>query len=87
MLRSAVRNLSKPKDTEPVSVRVQWYVDQGYRVVSQTDAGVQLVKPKQFSFVWALLWFLCLGVGLVVYLLYYAGKKDQSVFIPSGSGP
>ncbi len=41
----------------------------------------QLVKPKKFSFLWAILWFLLFGVGLVVYLLYYAGKKDQTVYL------
>jgi hypothetical protein len=36
---------------------------------------------------WAFLWFLCLGVGLVVYLLYYAAKKDQQVYLTASSLP
>jgi len=31
-------------------------------------------KPKQFSFLWALLWFLVFGIGIVVYLIYYASR-------------
>jgi len=81
MLRGAIRNLSRPKDTEPLGAQIHWYVKQGYRVVSQSETHAQLVKPKQFSFVWAFLWFLCLGVGLIVYLLYYAAKKDQQVYL------
>jgi hypothetical protein len=53
----------------------------GWRVVSQTDAAAQLVKPREFSATWAFLWFLACGVGLVVYLLYYAGKRDQQLYL------
>lgn len=81
MLRAAVRNLSRPKKEEPLQEHINWYLDQGYRVASQTETSAQLVKPKGFSFVWAFLWFLCLGVGLIVYLLYYAAKKDESVYL------
>lgn len=81
MLRNAIRNASKPKDDAPLQQQIDWYVGQGYRVMSQTETSAQLVKPKQFSFVWAFLWFLLLGVGLIVYLLYYASKKDQTVYL------
>ena len=56
-------------------------VRQGYRVLAQTDTTAQLVKPKSFSAGWAIMWFLVFGVGLVVYLLYYAGKKDQQAYL------
>jgi uncharacterized membrane protein len=39
------------------------------------------VKSKKFSFLFALLWFLLLGVGLIVYLIYYAGKRDKQVYL------
>jgi len=55
------------------------YQKQGYRVVWRDDERAQLVKPKEFSFWWALFWLLMLGVGIVVYLIYYAAKKDQIV--------
>jgi hypothetical protein len=41
----------------------------------------QLVKPKKFGFIWALVWFLLFGIGLIVYLLYYWGKRDQTVYL------
>lgn len=86
MLRSAVRNLSRPGKERPLEEHIDWYAKQGYRVVSQTEHSAQLVKPKQFSFIWALLWFLCLGVGLIVYLLYYASKKDKMVYLTESAG-
>lgn len=57
------------------------YVRKGFRVQSRTDTEAQLVKPKKFSFLWAALWFLMLGIGLIVYLLYYAAKKDEQVYL------
>ena len=60
---------------------IKRYVKRDFRVVSRTDTTAQLVKPKKFNFLWAILWFLLFGVGLIVYLLYYAGKKDQTVYL------
>jgi len=63
------------------------YVRRGFRVVSQTSTTAQLVKPKKFSFLWAALWLLVFGVGIFIYLLYYAAKRDKQVYIevdPSG---
>lgn len=57
------------------------YVKRGYRVQSRTDTEAQLVRPKRFSFFWAFLWFLLIVVGLLVYLLYYASKKDETVYL------
>ncbi len=56
-------------------------VRQGYRVVSETETSAQLIKPKVFSFVWAFVWFLFLGVGVLVYIFYYMAKKDQTVYL------
>jgi len=64
-----------------LEAEVQSYVSRGFRVVSQTPTTAQLVKPKKFSFVWAFLWFLVAVVGLIVYLLYYASKRDEQVFL------
>jgi hypothetical protein len=48
---------------------------------SRTDTTAHLVKPKKFSFLLAALGLLFWGIGLLLYLLYYWSKKDQSVFI------
>lgn len=77
---------TKPGPESPLQDHINWHVRQGYRVVSQTEASAQLVKPKSFSFVWAFLWFLLAGIGLVVYLIYYAAKKDQQVYLYVESG-
>jgi len=57
------------------------YLKRGFRVVSQTETTAQLVKPKSFSFLWAFLWLLMLGVGLIVYLIYYWSKRDETVYL------
>lgn len=56
-------------------------VAKGFRVLSQTETSAQLVKPKKFSFWWALFWFLWLGIGVLVYVFYYASKRDQNVYL------
>jgi len=68
-------------DWLPLQERVSRYVGRGYRVLSQTEQGVQLVRPKQFSFVWATAWFLLCGVGVLVYVFYYASKKDDTLYL------
>lgn len=60
---------------------VRKYAERGYRVVSRGVTTAQLVKPKKFSFIWALLWFLVFGVGILVYLFYYAAKQDQTIYL------
>jgi hypothetical protein len=60
---------------------VKWNTD-GYRVVSQTDFTAQLVKPKQFSILWFVLWLLlAVGPALLYVLYYFAVKKDRAIFI------
>ena len=73
--------IGKPSAEAPLQEHIGWYVRQGYRVASQTETTAQLVKPKRFSFVWALGWFLLFGIGLIVYLLYYAAKKDKAIYL------
>ena len=60
---------------------IKRFVKKGFRVISRTDTTAQLVKPKKFSFFWAFMWFLLVGIGLIVYLLYYAGKKDDTIYL------
>lgn len=57
------------------------YLGQGYRVVSQTDTTAQLVKPKSFSCLLAVVLFLLGVVPLIIYLLFYLASKDQQVYI------
>ena len=82
-------HIGKPAAAAPLQEHIDWYVRQGYLVVSQTEGSAQLVKPKQFSFIWALFWFLWFGVGVLVYLFYYMAKKDRTVYLkappPTGS--
>lgn len=60
------------------------HVHQGYLVVSQTNHTAQLRRPKTFSCLWAALWFLFFGIGIVVYLIYYGAKRDDLVYVEIG---
>lgn len=73
--------IGRPKDDAPLQEHIDWYVGQGYQVISQTETSAQLVKRKRFSVMWALLWTLVVLVGFFVYLLYYLVKKDQGVYL------
>jgi len=57
---------------------------QGYQIISQTDATAQMRKPRTFSFLWAALWFLLFGVGILVYVFYYLSKEDKIILIEVG---
>jgi len=65
--------------------RIAMYVKHGYHVTERTEHSAQLVKPKKFSFFWATAWFLCFGVGILVYLFYYWSKRDQVVYLQDNS--
>jgi hypothetical protein len=49
----------------------------GYMVTSRTDSQVHMVRPKTFSALWAVAWFLLCGFGVLVYIFYWMGKKDD----------
>lgn len=57
------------------------YMRDGFFVRQRTTTTAQLVKPKKFSFLWAFLWFLMLGIGIIVYLIYYAAKQDEGRYV------
>lgn len=60
---------------------IQQHVAIGFRVVSQTPASAQLLRPKTFSCAIATLSFLVFGVGFLVYIFWYASQKDQIVYL------
>lgn len=62
------------------------YVQQGYRVVSQTENTVQLIKPKQFSLFIAIILLLFFILPFVIYLLYYLTQKEKAVYIVVNDG-
>lgn len=70
-----------------LQARINTYVGQQYRVVSQTDYSAQLVKPKRFSFVWFLVWVLTVG-GWPFYLLYhiFLKRERQAYLVVDESG-
>jgi hypothetical protein len=60
---------------------VQKYIWRGYRVVSRTPTTAQLVKPKQFSIILAILGLIIAVVGLVIYLIIYMAMRDSQVYL------
>jgi len=57
------------------------YMTEGYLVTLRTDTQLQLIRKKQFSLLWAVLWTFLFGIGLLVYIFYYISKKDEQVNI------
>lgn len=52
----------------------------GWRVTSRDDYTAQLLKPKEFSALAAFMFFLLLGIGLLIYLFIYAAERDTLAF-------
>ena len=87
---SAGRLVLRAGYTEPVSdaersreleEEIAQYMSEGFFVRQRTVYTAQLVRPKKFSFIWALLWFLLFGIGIIVYLIYYAAKQDEGRYV------
>lgn len=72
---------NQPQPHPALTKEIKKYVKSGYRVVNQTNTTAQLVRPKRFSCLWASLWFLALGIGLIFYLFYYKGKSDDIIYL------
>jgi hypothetical protein len=75
------RPLSEAERSALLDGEISDYAGEGFSVRQRTATTAQLVRPKKFSFFWAPVWFLMLGVGLVVYLLYYAAKRDEGRYV------
>lgn len=77
--------MSEPMTTEMrrniLEQEIQSYVRRGYRVLSQTDTSAQLIKPKKFSFLLAVLLFIIMVLPFILYLLWYMASKDKTVYI------
>jgi hypothetical protein len=67
--------------TTPLRQEIDRLVGDGYMVVSETETSAQLLKKKQFAVGWAIFWFLMLGFGLLLYIIYYLSKKDSTVYL------
>lgn len=59
----------------------------GFHVTSQTATTAQLLRAKKFSFLFAVLWLLFLGIGLLVYVLYYVSKSDDTIYLDLDTQP
>ena len=81
LLPGAAQPISDAERSHLLDEEVGLYMREGFFVRQRTPTTAQLVKPKQFSFIWAFLWFLVFGIGLVVYLIYYAAKQDEGRYV------
>lgn len=78
-------NSTKIKSTEErrniLNQSISVYLRKGFRVSSQTDTTAQLVKPKHFSLLLALLFLILWIFPLIIYIFYYISKKDELIYI------
>ncbi len=75
-----------PSPMGNMDARIGVYTSRGWQVTNRTAEGVQLRRPKTFSLLWALAWFLVFGVGVLVYIFWYMAKKDEVIYL-SASDP
>lgn len=57
------------------------FTQRGYRVVSQTDTTVQLVREKSFSCLTAVILMLLFVIPFLMYMIWYHAKKDDRLYI------
>lgn len=67
--------------SEKLDTIAKLYTNNGFEVVDRDRLEIQLFKKKKFSYMSAFLWFLLLGVGLVIYILYYLIRGDDNLSI------
>jgi membrane protease YdiL (CAAX protease family)/curved DNA-binding protein CbpA len=67
---------AQPKTSSgDIHQRVASLVDQGYRVVLDTPATVDLIGKKKFAVGWALFWTLLFIIPLFAYLIYHFERR------------
>lgn len=76
--------LSEAERSAILDAEIQRFIMQGYRVSARTATTAQLIRPKTFNAVAAILWLLVLLVGLLIYLLIYATQSDDAVYLTVG---
>lgn len=69
------------QETNILDAEIARRTAQGWHIVARGANDAQLRKPKRFSFVWAFLWFLVFGIGLLVYLLWHWAKRDALLYL------
>lgn len=83
--RDLDKSVSEKPTEELLEDAIENYTSQGWVLVSQTRRMAQLKKPKAFNWFWFFLW-LIIGLfafllPLVLYIIYYAVKKEPVVTI------
>ncbi len=73
--------MTDAKAKELLHATIGEFVVRGFTISAQTETTVQMVKPRRFDFLPALLWFLVFGVGVLIYVFYYMSKRDETVYI------
>jgi hypothetical protein len=68
-------------DTSKLEQEITKHFKKGYQLQSRGDNYVQMIKPKEFSVIWASVFTLMCGVGFFLYLASYMGQKDSVVYI------
>lgn len=83
------RDLEKPlaekRDEELLEEAIENYTNQGWVLVSRTQRMAQLKKPKQFNwiafFFWLIVSAMTFGLPIILYIIYYAVKKEPIVTV------
>jgi uncharacterized membrane protein YdcZ (DUF606 family) len=77
----------QPKES-PLEQSIVDYTTAGWILTSRTDRMAQFKLPKKFSWGWFLFWVFWsffVGFPFIVYLIYYAVKKDKIITLSVNS--
>ncbi len=82
--KSLVATVAEQPKEDLLEQSIVNYTTTGWMLISRTDRMAQLKMPKKFNWLWFLFWvFLSFFVGFpfIVYLIYYAVKKEPVITI------
>lgn len=68
-------------EINPLEAELARRTAKGWEIVTRQANEAQMRRPKHFSFLWAFLWFLVFGVGLIVYLVWHWAKRDHYAYL------
>lgn len=87
--QTASRNEAPEKKSTTLDQAISNYVASGWILMSRNDNFAQLRKPKRFNWFWFLWWLFfsmfALALPVILYLIYYAVKKDEMVTLSIGN--
>ena len=72
-------SIPKPDAAAPIEEHLDYWQSKKYHVIEQTDSSAQLVKSRVGGIDWRIIEIVVLVIGVVIYLLFFMGKKADLI--------